>query len=53
MLAWPGRSVGVVLARDCVASLKRWAQRDVYAISVWGQVDEVSAPSDKVIQFRL
>ena len=42
-----------VLARDCVASLKRWAQRDVYAISVWGQVDEVSAPSDKVIQFRL
>ena len=42
-----------VLARDCVASLKRWAQRDVYAISVWGQVEEVSAPSDKVIQFRL
>ncbi len=42
-----------VLARDCVASLKRWATRDVYAISVWGQVEEVSAPSDKVIQFRL
>ena len=33
-----------VLARDCVASLKRWATRDVYAISVWGQVEEVSAP---------
>jgi peptide/nickel transport system substrate-binding protein len=42
-----------VLARDCVASLKRWATRDVYAISVWGQVEEVSAPSDKVIEFRL
>ena len=42
-----------VLARDCVASLKRWATRDVYAISVWGQVEEISAPSDKVIQFRL
>ncbi len=42
-----------VLARDCVASLKRWAARDVYALSVWGQVEEVSAPSDKVIQFKL
>jgi peptide/nickel transport system substrate-binding protein len=42
-----------VLARDCVASLRRWATRDVYAISVWGQVEELSAPSDKVIQFRL
>ena len=42
-----------VLARDVVASLKRWATRDVYAISVWGQVEEISAPSDKVVQFRL
>ena len=42
-----------VLVRDCVASLKRWATRDVYGISVWGQVEEVSAPSDKVIQFKL
>ena len=42
-----------VLARDVVASLKRWATRDVYASSVWGQVEEVSAPSDKVVQFRL
>jgi peptide/nickel transport system substrate-binding protein len=42
-----------VLARDVVASLKRWATRDVYAISVWAQVEEISAPSDKVVQFRL
>jgi len=27
-----------VLARDAVASLKRWARRDVYAISVFAQV---------------
>jgi peptide/nickel transport system substrate-binding protein len=42
-----------VLARDAVASLNRWAKRDVYAISVFSQVDELSAPSDTVIQFRL
>jgi peptide/nickel transport system substrate-binding protein len=42
-----------VLARDVVASLKRWATRDVFAISVWTQVAEISAPSDKVVQFRL
>ena len=29
-----------VLARDAAASLKRWAKRDVYAISVFAQVDE-------------
>lgn len=42
-----------VLARDVVASLKRWATRDVFAVSVWTQVDEISAPSDKVVRFRL
>jgi peptide/nickel transport system substrate-binding protein len=42
-----------VLARDVVASLKRWGKRDVYAISVFGQVDELSAVSDNVVQFRL
>jgi peptide/nickel transport system substrate-binding protein len=42
-----------VLARDAVASLKRWAKRDVYAISVFSQVDDLSAVSDKVLQFRL
>ena len=42
-----------VLARDAVASLKRWSKRDVYAISVFGQVDELSAISDTILQFRL
>lgn len=42
-----------VLARDAVASLNRWAKRDVFAISVWSDVDELSAISDTTIQFRL
>jgi peptide/nickel transport system substrate-binding protein len=42
-----------VLARDAVASLQRWARRDVYAISVFAQVDELAALSDNVLQFRL
>ena len=42
-----------ILARDAVASLNRWAKRDVYAISVWTDVDELSAISDTTIQFRL
>ena len=42
-----------VLARDAVASLKRWSKRDVYGISVFAQVDDLSAISDTVLQFRL
>jgi peptide/nickel transport system substrate-binding protein len=42
-----------VLARDAVASLRRWARRDVYAISVFSQVDDLSAVSDNVLRFRL
>ena len=35
-----------VLARDVVASSKRWGRREVYAISVFSQVDDLSAVSD-------
>jgi peptide/nickel transport system substrate-binding protein len=42
-----------VLARDAVASLKRWGKRDVYAISVFSQVDELTAISEDTLQFRL
>ena len=42
-----------VRASDAVASLKRWGKRDVYAISFFGLVDELSAVSDSVLQFRL
>ncbi|WP_375459640.1 ABC transporter substrate-binding protein [uncultured Enterovirga sp.] len=42
-----------VLARDAVASLKRWGQRDSFGSALFAVVDEISAPSDSLIQFRL
>ncbi len=42
-----------VLARDCVASIQRWAKRDPFGITIMGLTDELSAPDDKTIQFKL
>ncbi|MCW3473765.1 ABC transporter substrate-binding protein [Limobrevibacterium gyesilva] len=42
-----------VLARDCVASIKRWARRDAFGDTLMATTDELSAPDDKTIQFRL
>ncbi len=42
-----------VLARDAVASLKRWGQRDAFGSALFATVEELSAPSDTVILFRL
>lgn len=42
-----------VLARDCVASLKRWAARDDFGKSLFALTDELSATSDRVLVFRL
>jgi peptide/nickel transport system substrate-binding protein len=42
-----------VLARDCVASLRRWGQRDGFGSTLMDKTAELSAPSDKVIRFRL
>jgi peptide/nickel transport system substrate-binding protein len=42
-----------VLARDCVASIKRWAKRDAFGGALMAATDELSAPNDKTIQFRL
>ncbi|SFM26962.1 ABC transporter substrate-binding protein [Methylobacterium pseudosasicola] len=42
-----------VLARDVVASLKRWSQRDAFGSALFATVDELSAPSDTLVQFRL
>ena len=42
-----------VLARDCVASIKRWAVRDSYVNRLRQATDELTAPDDKAIQFRL
>ena len=42
-----------VLARDCVASIKRWGARDPFGQAVIAAADEISATDDKTIQFRM
>ena len=42
-----------VLARDCVASIKRWWQKDLFGQTLQSYTDEVSAVDDKTIRFRL
>ncbi|SHI91722.1 peptide/nickel transport system substrate-binding protein [Roseomonas rosea] len=42
-----------VLARDCVASLNRWAKRDPFGGILMAVTDELSAPDDRTIRFRL
>ena len=42
-----------VLARDCVATIQRFAKRDPFGGALMARTDEISAPSDKVIRFRL
>jgi ABC-type transport system substrate-binding protein len=42
-----------VLARDCVASIKRWGARDPFGQTLIAYADELSAPDDKTIRFRL
>jgi peptide/nickel transport system substrate-binding protein len=42
-----------VLARDCVATVKRWGQRDPMGTALIARIDEIAAPSDKIIRIRL
>src|SRR3954468_1304047 len=42
-----------VRGRDVVASLKRWASRDAFGNSLFTLVDELSAPDDKTVRWRL
>jgi peptide/nickel transport system substrate-binding protein len=42
-----------VLARDCVASIKRWGARDGFGQALIAASDEISAPDDATIRFRL
>ena len=42
-----------VLARDCVASIKRWGARDAYGQALMAATDELSAADDRTILFRL
>src|SRR4051812_17810137 len=42
-----------VLARDCVASIKRWGARDGFGQALLAASDEIDAPDDRTIRFRL
>ncbi len=42
-----------VLARDVVASLRRWAARDTFGTSLFAIVDEIAAPDDRTVAWRL
>ena len=42
-----------VLARDCVASIRRWGSRDTFGQALLAATDELSAPDDRTIVFRL
>lgn len=42
-----------VLARDAVASIQRWSKRDPFGQALMAATAELSAPSDRVLQFRM
>jgi peptide/nickel transport system substrate-binding protein len=42
-----------VLGRDVVASLRRWGARDAYGQALMAATDDLSAPSDRQVVFRL
>lgn len=42
-----------VLARDCAASIRRWAKRDPFGATLMDATDELSALDDRTIRFRL
>ena len=42
-----------VRGRDAVASLRRWAARDAFGAELMAATDELSAPTDRTLRFRL
>ena len=42
-----------VLARDCVASIRRWGARDSFGQTLMAATDALDAPDDRTIRFRL
>jgi peptide/nickel transport system substrate-binding protein len=42
-----------VLARDCVASIRRWSVRDQFGQTLMQRTDSLTAPDDRTIVFRL
>ncbi len=42
-----------VLARDCVASIRRWGARDSFGQTLMAATDALDAPDDRTVRFRL
>ncbi len=42
-----------VLARDCTASIRRWAVRDAMGVALLDATDALDAPDDRTLRFRL
>ncbi|MBU8545946.1 MULTISPECIES: ABC transporter substrate-binding protein [Roseomonadaceae] len=42
-----------VRGRDCVASIRRWGARDMFGQELLAAIDELTAPDDRTIRFRL
>ncbi|MBV8913883.1 MAG: ABC transporter substrate-binding protein [Acetobacteraceae bacterium] len=42
-----------VLARDCVASIRRWGARDQFGQTLMQRTDTLTAPDDRTVLFRL
>ena len=42
-----------VLARDVLASLQRWGELDSFGAARMAAADELSAPTDKTVRFRV
>ena len=42
-----------VLARDCIASIRRWASIDGFGATLLAATDALDAPADRTIRFRL
>lgn len=42
-----------VLARDCVASIKRWGLRDAFGDALMDATETLTAPTDKLIEFKM
>jgi peptide/nickel transport system substrate-binding protein len=42
-----------VLARDAAASIRRWGARDAFGQALMAATDEIAAPDDRTIVFRL
>jgi peptide/nickel transport system substrate-binding protein len=42
-----------VLGRDAAASIKRWGKRDTFGQALLAATDEIDAPTDQTLRFRL